>query len=134
MNKFLLLLLLFGITRLAAQESISLQLKEARFHTGDDPSWSASSFNDKDWPLIKAGQNWEPQGFDKYDGYAWYRFHILLPVGLKENAWWKDSIRLFLAKIDDADEVYLNGKLVAKHGSFPSDPKGYDTRWNLVRN
>ncbi len=42
-------------------------------------------------------------------------------------------MRSFLARIDDADEVWLNGKRIAKTGSFPSDPGGYETRWNTVR-
>src|SRR6185503_19354664 len=38
-----------------------------------------------------------------------------------------------LAKIDDVDEVYLNGVLIGKSGSFPDDASGYITKWDEER-
>jgi hypothetical protein len=39
-------------------------------------------------------------------------------------------LSIYLAKIDDCDEVYLNGKRISKSGSFPEESKGYITTWN----
>jgi alpha-galactosidase len=133
MRNNLLLFFFFCSIGAFAQNNSSIQINSARFKTGDDMAWQLPSFDDKDWPTIKTNMNWEDQGFSNYDGYAWYRIHLTLPAELKEKAWWKDSLRIYLAKIDDADEIFFNGKRIAKTGSFPSDPGGYETRWNTVR-
>jgi alpha-galactosidase len=110
-----------------------IELPAAKFNTGDNSTWATAFFNDSAWVSIKTNTNWELQGFDGYNGFAWYRFHFMLPSSLRNASYWKDSLRIFLGKIDDADEVYLNGSLVARHGSFPSDANGYQTVWNQTR-
>jgi hypothetical protein len=112
MKKYLLLISLFVSANLFAQQNISLS--PPKFKTGNDVAWKELSFNDADWKTIQTGAHWESQGYDKYDGYAWYRFHFFLPSSLKENALWKDSLRFFLGKIDDNDETFLNGTLIGK--------------------
>ena len=47
-----------------------------RFHTGDDLQWGESGFNDSDWPMVSLNQSLVEQGFDSYNGYAWYRMKI----------------------------------------------------------
>ena len=47
---------------------------------------------------------------------GWYRLHVVIPSSIKEQSYLKDSVRLDLGIIDDNDEVYLNGKLIAEHG------------------
>ena len=59
--------------------------------------------------------------------------HVVIPSTIKEKSFWKDSLRIYLARIDDADEVYLNGQLVGKSGSFPRDASGYQTAWDEER-
>lgn len=107
-----------------------IELPTARFITGDDIKYSYPATDDGNWKDIQANVVWDVQGYDKYDGYAWYRFHIVLPASLKTNSLWKDSLRIFLAKIDDVCEVYLNGTKIGKSGSFPEDKEGYITTWN----
>lgn len=116
---------------LRAQQEI--KMTEARFKTGDNKSYSQPGFNDSQWIKIKTSENWDQQGFQNYDGYAWYRFHVIIPSSLKNSSAWKDSLRINLAKIDDADEVYLNGKRIGKDGSFPDDPSGYISKWDEPR-
>ena len=118
MNKFKLLL-----TALLTVSSIQLsahnfkQLKDLsgfwKFSVGDNPKWAEANFDDSDWDKIQVPSKWENQGYDDYDGFAWYRktFHL---GNLNES-----NIYLLLGRIDDADEVYLNGKLIAKRGEFP---------------
>lgn len=116
---------------LRAQQEI--KMTEARFKTGDNKSYSQPGFNDSQWITIKTNEAWDQQGFQNYDGYAWYRFHVIIPSSLKNSSAWKDSLRINLAKIDDADEVYLNGKRIGKDGSFPDDPSGYISKWDEPR-
>ena len=129
--RLLLPLLLFGF--FASAQPSRIEMNSARFATGDDPAYSKPDFNDAGWKTLAVPGNWEPQGFEGYNGFAWYRFHVTMPAAMRDKAWWKDSVILFLAKIDDADEVYVNGTRVSKTGSFPSDPQGYYTRYNADR-
>ncbi|HTI08917.1 MAG TPA: GDSL-type esterase/lipase family protein [Puia sp.] len=108
-------------------------LPTALFSTGDQPSWKETAFRDDSWPSIRTGIPWEQQGYKGYDGYAWYRIHFTLPSSLITASRLKDSLRIYLAHIDDADEIYLNGSLIGKHGSFPGEPEGFVTRNYLVR-
>lgn len=94
-----------------------------RFSVGDDPRWASPSFNDADWDQLTAPEEWENQGYDDYNGFAWYRKHFRLGE-VPANA----KLILQLGNIDDADEVYLNGKLIGRSGKFPPNfSTGYDT-------
>lgn len=85
-----------------------------KFAIGDKAEWADPSFNDSAWETIYAPEIWENQGFHGYDGFAWYRKTFSgkdLPEG--------ESLSLHLGYIDDADEVYLNGKLIGFSGYMP---------------
>jgi sialate O-acetylesterase len=96
-----------------------------KFQIGDKASWATPDFNDNDWEMIRAPQAWEEQGFNGYDGFAWYRKKFD-GRSLSEE----DRYYLELGYIDDCDEVYLNGKLVGVSGSMP--PK-FKTAYNNER-
>lgn len=133
MQKLLIAFFCFSFLGASAQIVDRIEFREAKFKTGDDLLWASSFYNDDTWSTIKPGINWEPQGFDGYNGFAWYRIRFTLSSSIRENLFWKDSLRLFLARIDDADEIFLNGSIIAKNGSFPTDNKGYMTKWNETR-
>ncbi len=80
-----------------------------KFSTGDQTRWSQATFNDSSWAPIKVGMPWESQGYKDYDGYGWYRLSIVIPSSIKEKAFLKEKLRIKLGKIDDGDQVYLNG-------------------------
>lgn len=87
-----------------------------RFTIGDDENWKETNVNTDDWEIIRVPSSWENEGFHGYNGFAWYRKTFKVPPAYKGR-----SIALLLGRIDDADEVYLNGKLVGYSGSFPPD-------------
>src|SRR5215813_14060676 len=130
MKKILLPIFLFYSFNINAQQNIALA--SAKFKPGDDMQWKEVSFNDTKWKVIKTNITWEEQGYD-YDGYAWYRFHFKLPSSLKTKSFWKDTLRIFLAKVDDVDETFLNGEKIAQTGSFPADAEGYKTKYDEPR-
>ncbi|HMD00606.1 MAG TPA: hypothetical protein VKH37_10645, partial [Ferruginibacter sp.] len=107
-----------------------VELPTAKFMTGDDVTYSYPVTDDQQWHTIQTNQNWEKQGYPDYDGFAWYRFHLIIPVAYKTNSFLKDSVRIYLTKVDDAFELYLNGMRIGKSGSFPDDKQGYTTTWN----
>lgn len=116
-----------------AQHRNFIPLPVARFTTGDQATWSATAFNDQSWKEIQTGKVWQEQGYDGYHGYAWYRIHIKIPSSLRNNGFWKDSLRIFLAHINDVDVTYLNGVQIGKTGNFPDDKEGYISKWPAVR-
>ncbi len=92
-----------------------------KFKTGDSPEYSRVSFDDKDWTTIEAGTVWELQGFKTYDGIAWYRKGFDIPSSLKKEAEKNGGLLLDLGKMDDAGEIYWNGKIILTNGKFPPD-------------
>lgn len=96
-----------------------------KFHIGDRSEWAVPEFKDDDWELIKAPSAWEDQGFNGYDGFAWYRI-TFNGQRLSKN----ENYYLNLGYIDDADEVYINGRLIGFSGYMP--PK-FKTAYNAER-
>ena len=96
-----------------------------KFEIGDRPEYAEPGFNDESWEEIKVPSNWEDQGFPGYDGYAWYRLTVFIPKDLSNK-----SIILKLGRIDDVDEVYINGQYVGSTGIFPPN---YQTAWSQSR-
>jgi len=88
-----------------------------KFRTGDNKSWSNLS-DYSDWIDIIVPGAWEDQGFNYYDGYAWYVNEITIDEKLSS-----ESLVLVLGKIDDIDEVYINGKFIASIGEFKEHTK-----------
>jgi len=102
-----------------------VQLTSAVFKTGDSSSWAAPDFNDKEWKPIRLQTYWEEQGYDKYDGFGWYRIHFNLPSSMKDKSILKDLMEVYFTGIDDADITYLNGAEIGKTGRMPDDAGGY---------
>jgi alpha-galactosidase len=101
-------------------ESIDLS-KNWKFITGDSMLYASPSFDDSKWKDIDPTQLWEKQGYADYDGYAWYRFHFFLPTALKMSSFYKDSLQVFLDLIDDADQSFINGKLLGENGKLVNE-------------
>jgi len=87
-----------------------------KFGIGDDIARAKPNYNDQDWETVSVPSSWENEGFNGYNGYAWYRKSFLVPTTLKDR-----TITLRLGRIDDVDEVYLNGHLIGSTGTFPPD-------------
>src|ERR1700704_3321610 len=105
MKKIFILTFLAATLYLAvAAQGISLE-KGWKFTTGDSIQWASPNYNDGSWKAIDITRPWEDQGYPNYDGFGWYRLHVIIPSSLKEKAYLKDSIRLNLGVIDDNDEV-----------------------------
>lgn len=64
---------------------------------------------DEDWDQILVPGYWEKQGYWKRDGYGWYRKSFDLTSEM-----YNEELILMLGKIDDFDEVYINGKLAGR--------------------
>ncbi len=128
-----IIMAVFFYTVCFAQHEGFIALRDAKFSTGNETAWVSAGFDDAGWKTIKTGEVWQEQGYPDYHGYAWYRIHVVIPSSLKQKAVWKDSLRLFLAHINDVDETYLNGIKIGKTGTFPDDKNGYVSKWPALR-
>jgi len=61
-------------------------------------------FNDKNWPEIKVPSLWENQQLGNMDGIVWMRKTIVLTADQAK----KEAV-LYLSKIDDEDQTFVNG-------------------------
>ncbi len=84
--------------------------------TGDDSSFASPTYDDQAWKLVDVPSPWEPQGFEGYDGIAWYRVHFSVGPEFVSK-----TLTLALGKVDDADVTYLNGERIGSMGRFPPD-------------
>lgn len=96
-----------------------------QFSIGDDPTWALPNCNDQSWDRVMVPETWEQNGYEDYNGFAWYRkhFQITIPVN-------RDFLYLNIGYIDDVDEVYFNGKLIGASGDFPPVTR---TAYNIPR-
>lgn len=117
----------------SAQNKGAIFLPKAKFITGDDTAWKHPMYDDRNWKEIQTGRVWQSQSYRDYHGYAWYRIHVNIPSSLKTNASWKDSLRIFLAQVNDVDDTYLNGVKIGHIGRFPDEPGGYVSKWPATR-
>lgn len=96
-----------------------------KYHLGDNKQWREANYNDEIWDEIPVPSDWEKQGYANYDGYAWYRKEFYLPSDLRN-----ENLYLCLGKIDDYDDVYLNGKHIGSVFDLDKDGeyrrKGYE--------
>ena len=96
-----------------------------KFDIGDDMRRAEPQFDDAKWEQVFVPSPWEDEGFPGYDGYGWYRKHFQVP-----REWKGRALYLHLGKIDDVDEVYVNGNFVGASGSFPPN---YITAYSVER-
>jgi len=84
--------------------------------------------NGTGWSRIRVPGFWEEQGFPGYDGLASYRRLFALP----EDSPLKSAgpILLRLGAVDDADEVFINGRRIGGMGDFPP---GSGSAWDARR-
>ena len=108
-------------------------VENGKFHVGDDAAWAGVNVDESAWRNISNATPWTSQGVKCENGFGWYRYHVTIPKSLLEKSDLKETVDFNMGKIDDADEVYLNGKLIGKTGRFPSDPKGYQSQWSAPR-
>ena len=85
-----------------------------KFKTGDDLNWAKPDSDDKDWTDVFPYYTWDVQNID-YQGYAWYRVSFTIPQEWKGSA---DKLYLYLGRINDADQTYLNGQLLGENGEL----------------
>lgn len=94
---------------------------------GEDPN-----LDDSGWRTVQPGLGWWSDGFGgymdlgSYLGGAWYRRSFHVPSEFPA-----EQLTLLVGKIDDADEVYINGHLVGATGM--QDGEFIESFWAQLR-
>jgi hypothetical protein len=91
----------------------------------ESADFAAREFDDTEWELIESGEAWEDVGHAGYDGFAWYRQRFDWPGPDDDRA-----VHLRLGRIDDGDEVFINGVRVGGTGGMPPQ---LDSAWDTHR-
>jgi hypothetical protein len=84
------------------------------FKTGDNKACKALEYKDKQWKKIIVPGSWKNQGYKDYDGIVWYRRHFAVSDELASQ-----KLILIIGKIENFDEVYINGVLIGSSGKIP---------------
>ena len=94
------------------------------FTIGDNMEWSKANVDVSNWDRIYVPENWD-QYYKDYNGYGWYRRSF-------DVNWIPDDgdVAVFLGRIDDVDEIFINGQKVGQSGQFMPD---YHTAYNFER-
>ncbi|MEZ0607816.1 sialate O-acetylesterase [Fibrella sp. WM1] len=71
--------------------------------------WYEATYSPKGWRPINIPGYWEDQGIKDLNGVVWYRRDIDIPASMVGKA-----AKVFLGRIVDADELYINGKQVGR--------------------
>jgi len=101
-----------------ASVSLDVNLRSSwKFIPGDDIRRKETDFDDSDWNEIMVPAKWEDQGYRDYDGYAWYRKSFTFQSAAE------DKMVLMIGKIDDIDQVFINGILVGSTGEFRTESR-----------
>ena len=94
-----IILLLFFIKNIFAEQKFTRIVNlngQWKFNLGDNKNWAYPNFDDSDWDNIVVPSSWENEGYNGYDGYAWYR--KFFNVSSKYN---NKKLYLSLGVIDD---------------------------------
>lgn len=96
------------------------------FATGDDDTWAEENFDHSSWDTLDVPSYWEQKGYRDYNGFAWYRREFTL-----DSKALNKQLLVTLGRIDDTDEVFVNGDRIGGLGQFPPT---YVSAWNKHRN
>jgi sialate O-acetylesterase len=93
-----------GAANFQPQQPVDLGL------TGEK-KWYDENYIPKAWKNINIPGYWEDQGIKDLNGVVWYRKEIDVPANMIGK-----TAKVFLGRIVDADELYINGKRIGSTG------------------
>ena len=142
MKTLAVILLLALPAAVSAQSGNIIMLDKGwKFAPGDSLIYARPGYDDSRWVPLLVDRVWETQGYEKLDGFAWYRVRFRLPTAMRDSARLRDGLRIFLGKINNFDQSFLNGELFGVNGAVvppgtPADSsylKADVGLWNVSR-
>ena len=120
----------FTLSISTAQTEQTILLKDGwKFKVGDNLEYAKPAFDDSQWKEIRVDKIWEEQGYDPLDGFAWYCVKVFIPSSLKEKSYLKDSLKIFLGKINNFDQSFINGKILGINGKNVAEDTPADSSY-----
>ena len=89
--------------------------------------WEMPDYQPKGWRNFNIPGYWEDQGLKDLNGVVWFRRTFNIP----EN-WQGKSIKLYMGRIVDADEMYVNGTKIGNI-TYQYPPRRYEIPVNLLK-
>lgn len=89
----------------------AMQLIKKPEDKGITEKWFDTSYTPKEWHRIAVPGYWANEGAKNLNGVVWYRREINLPASMANK-----PAKVFLGRIVDADELYINGQKVGSTG------------------
>lgn len=77
----------------------------------ESPKWYEANYIPVKWKDIMVPGFWNGQGLNGFNGVVWYRKEINVPASAVARA-----AKLYFGRINDNDEVYINGQLAGRTG------------------
>ena len=81
--------------------------------TGDNLRYKEAGFIPEGWREVYVPQHWDHFGLEEYDGFGWYRRNFTLSDEFPQG-----RIALLMGKVDDYDQVFINGVEVGRTGDL----------------
>jgi sialate O-acetylesterase len=97
-----------GVNREVFEASRNMKRPEDKGHI---EKWFSPSYVPKEWHRIAIPGYWADEGAKNLNGVVWYRREIEVPASMT-----KVPAKVFLGRIVDADELYINGVKVGSTG------------------
>ena len=108
-----LVLLVASAISCLAQEQV-IQITQWRVHAGDNPAYARPDFDDSHWP---AAAQFPHMVWPGDAGVHWYRATFQVPPGFAGQ-----QLALGMGPIDEVYDVYINGTLIGRWGSWQPAP------------
>lgn len=93
----------------------------------ETPKWYDPNYDPKNWYPFNLPGYWEDQGVRDLDGVVWFRKEVEVP-----NSMTGKEVKLFMGRIIDADEVYVNGQKVGNI-TYQYPPRRYTVPAGLLK-
>lgn len=93
----------------------------------ETPKWYDPAYRPKNWHNFSLPGFWEDQGVRNLNGVVWFRKEIEVPVSMTGQ-----EVKLFMGRIIDADEVYVNGQKVGNI-TYQYPPRRYTVPAGLLK-
>lgn len=97
---------------------------EWKFKIRNNPEYKFADYDDSEWDEIMVPGVWENQGYREFNGTAWYRKDFYYNGSLSDK-----KMVLLLGKVDDIEQVFLNGEWIGQTGHnsyFKTGRMGYN--------
>ncbi|MCR9201730.1 MAG: histidine kinase [Planctomycetaceae bacterium] len=96
------------------------------FVAADRPEYFQVTFDDSQWQQVEVPASWDSLGLPDSVTRGWYRIHFNWAQENRPAA----PLAVLLGSVSDADEVWLNGRLIGKTGTIGEH---YETTGRMVR-